>query len=129
MAHVIDKLSNDTVDKIQSLSFFILFCITLILNFSSLIMFISHDYRMSGIVSLIAFIVHTTCYGFTVSAFLEIGKQFYDHGVSYFWTEFFGPGLYLSAASGLLTLIASIIALGIYYKGRSADYKGLSNLL
>lgn len=92
-------------------------------------MFSSHDYRMSGIVSLIAFLVHTTCYGFTVAAFLEIGKGFYESEIKYGWTLLFGPGLYLSAASGLLSLIGGLTALWIYYKGRSADYKGLSDFL
>lgn len=92
-------------------------------------MFSSHDYRMSGIVSLIAFVVHTTCYGFTISAFLEISKGYYDSAINYGWTLYFGPGLYLSAASGLLSLIGGLTALGIYYKGRSTDYKGLSDFL
>jgi hypothetical protein len=92
-------------------------------------MFLCHDYQMSGVVSILAFTIHTVCYGLTVSNFLQIGKGFYSSGSEYFWTTFFGPGLYLSAAAGILTLISSAMTLGIYYKGRSSDYKGLSNVL
>lgn len=128
MGHVL-FLFNHPVDKIQSLAFFVLFGIVFILNLSSLIMFSSHDYRMAGIVSIIAFIVHSTCYGFTVNAFLAIGSDFYDSAVKYGWTMYFGPGLYVSAGAGLLSLIGGLISLGIYYKGRSSDYKGLSGML
>jgi hypothetical protein len=92
-------------------------------------MFSSHDYRTAGITSILAFVVQTISYGFTVNSFLTIAGSFYDSTIKFGWTMYFGPGLYLSAGAGLLSLIAGSIALGIYYKGRSSDYKGLPNML
>jgi hypothetical protein len=84
---------------------------------------------MAGITSIISFIVHITSYGFTLNSFLTIAGDFYDSEIKNGWTAYFGPGLYVSAGAGLLSLIAGLISLGIYYKGRSSEYKGLSSMI
>ena len=105
-----------TLGKLESEVLFIADAISALLIFSSLLLFGWNDIKSSAVISLVSFVIPSAAFGFAVFYFVVTAGQFTDTTNNWtFWTQFFGPGLYLSGSACILILISACLGLHVNY--------------